>query len=246
MRSRPIDGGDRSDCVSIDSPRRARRGRSDGHRPVASDVCNAPFEANRRRVRRSSHAHRLPVPVAAAHAEAPFRIAWSCRNAVVRACRSVRQRRRGTPIRARRWRVVTASRSRELPARDRHFRDDRRKPSLSWDHPQQLPHQPVHVKATSSGPTSSFRVVSSLDALAAATRRFARTRSCLDIALQDTNMGQRSPVAPDRGSHTTENKGISHRGVPPVFPRGALGRRRVTRPGRSRRSRRPAGGRPRR
>ena len=72
MRSRPIDVGDRSDCVSIDSPWRSRRGRSDGHRPVASDVCDAPFEADRRRVPGSSHGHRLPVPVATAHAEVPF------------------------------------------------------------------------------------------------------------------------------------------------------------------------------
>ena len=61
MRSRPIDVGDRSDCVSIDSPWRSRGGRSDGHRPVASDVRNAPFEADRGRVQGSSHAHRLPV-----------------------------------------------------------------------------------------------------------------------------------------------------------------------------------------
>jgi len=31
MRSRPIDEGDRSDCVSIDSAWRSRRGRCDGH-----------------------------------------------------------------------------------------------------------------------------------------------------------------------------------------------------------------------
>ena len=62
MRSWSIDVGDRSDCVSIDSPGRSRRGRCDGHRPVATDVRNAPFEVDWRRVRGSSHAHRLPDP----------------------------------------------------------------------------------------------------------------------------------------------------------------------------------------
>lgn len=56
MRSRPVDVGDRSDCVSVDAPWRSRRGRSDGHRPVASDVRNAPFEVNRRGVRGCRHA----------------------------------------------------------------------------------------------------------------------------------------------------------------------------------------------
>ena len=59
MRSRPIDVGDRSDCVSIDSPWRPWRGRSDGHRPVASDVRNAPFEVDRRSVQGSCHAAQI-------------------------------------------------------------------------------------------------------------------------------------------------------------------------------------------
>jgi uncharacterized membrane protein len=63
MRSRPIDVGDRSDCVSIDSPWRSWRGRCDGNRPVTIDVRNTPFEVDRRRVRGNSHAHRLPDPV---------------------------------------------------------------------------------------------------------------------------------------------------------------------------------------
>jgi hypothetical protein len=60
MRSRPIDVGHRSDCVSVNAPWRSRRGRSDGHRPIASDVRNASLEVDRRRIRRSSHAHRVP------------------------------------------------------------------------------------------------------------------------------------------------------------------------------------------
>ena len=61
MWSRPIDVGDCSDCVSIDSSWRSRWGRSDGHRPVPSDVRNTPFEVDRRRIWGISHAPRLPV-----------------------------------------------------------------------------------------------------------------------------------------------------------------------------------------
>ena len=61
VRSGSIDVEDSSDRVPVDSPWRSRRGRCDGHRPVASDVRNAPFEADRRRVRDCGHAPRLPA-----------------------------------------------------------------------------------------------------------------------------------------------------------------------------------------
>lgn len=61
MRSRPIDVGDCSDCVSVDSPWRSRRGRLNCHRPVSSDVGNAPVEVDRGRIRGISHVPRLPV-----------------------------------------------------------------------------------------------------------------------------------------------------------------------------------------
>jgi hypothetical protein len=51
MWSRSIDVGNRSDCVSIDSPWRSRRSRCDGHRPVPTDVRNISLEVDRRRVR---------------------------------------------------------------------------------------------------------------------------------------------------------------------------------------------------
>ncbi len=59
--SRALDVGHCPDCVSVDSPWRSRWGRSDGHRPVPSDVRNTPFEVDRRRIRGSSHPPRLPV-----------------------------------------------------------------------------------------------------------------------------------------------------------------------------------------
>jgi len=59
MRSWPVDIRDRSDRVAIDSPWWSRRSGCDGHRPIAADVGNAPFEVDGRRARGSSHAHTL-------------------------------------------------------------------------------------------------------------------------------------------------------------------------------------------
>lgn len=56
----PLEVGNRSDRVSVDSPRRSRRGGSDGHRPVASDVRDASREADRRRAHLTSHTYTLP------------------------------------------------------------------------------------------------------------------------------------------------------------------------------------------
>jgi hypothetical protein len=60
MRTGSLDVGDRADGVPIDAPRRSRRSRCDGHRPVATDVGHAPFEVDGRRFRGSCHPPRLP------------------------------------------------------------------------------------------------------------------------------------------------------------------------------------------
>jgi hypothetical protein len=67
MRSWSVDIWDRSDCVSIDSPGRPRRGRGDGHGRVSTDIRNVSFEVDGRWVRGDGHPIRLPDSQQAGH-----------------------------------------------------------------------------------------------------------------------------------------------------------------------------------